>query len=83
MGPKYATALELIRNGLETIPVSDSAEALKWWRPTATQTVAFASRIGWSLTDLNGSRQANNSPSTPKIPVCDGSVGSGAGSLVT
>jgi hypothetical protein len=44
------------------------------WRPTDAQTAAFATRIGWPLADLNGDRQANTMPATPKIPACDGTV---------
>jgi hypothetical protein len=45
-----------------------------WWKPTATQTIAFAQRIGWAVADLDGNRQANNSPQAPKIVACDGTA---------
>jgi hypothetical protein len=46
----------------------------KWYRPTAAQTVDFAKRIGWSVADLDGDRQANAAPTTPMIVSCDGTA---------
>jgi hypothetical protein len=50
-----------------------------WHRPTAQETAAFASRIGWPVMDLEGDRAAElpttefPSPVHPAIAPCDGS----------
>ena len=56
-----------------TTPVAPTPAApARWYWPTATETIAFAKRIGWTPADLDGDRQANTSGTTPAIPACDG-----------
>lgn len=65
----FSSALAAALGG--TAPAAP-AGPVKWYRPTATQSMAFATRIGWAVSDLDGNRQANSTAVSPKIPACDG-----------
>jgi hypothetical protein len=73
MDPKLQVAVDTIVTALNMLP-DTVAEPPVFWKPTSAQKVSFATRVGWTVADLDGNRQANNSPLTPKIPVCDGSI---------
>lgn len=67
MTPELQNALNLITAALSTTPTpAPVATAAPWWRPTDAQATAFATRSGWTIHDLYGSRQGTIQP-------CDGS----------
>jgi hypothetical protein len=71
----FTAALATALGTTPSVPVpTPPAQASPWWKPTAAQTISFATRIGWAVSDLDGDRQANASPQTPQIVACDGTA---------
>jgi hypothetical protein len=74
MTPEVTAALALITtslNGAAAPALAEITAALggvaAWEHPTADVTAAFATRIGWSVADLLGSRRAVGVPEAPGI----------------
>jgi hypothetical protein len=76
MTPEIQNALNVITAALGSdnpVPIQPPPVVVRWWVPTDEDATKFAKRIGWTVHDLYGNRQANGSTTDPYIVACDGS----------